>query len=226
MYPLFATYSSGNTHGRVTRSETWEWSARSRALSTAMTLGSPLPRMSARWPVERVARGAATSRWMFAPLRSSESSISCRQSYEEPDNLDIDPDFAPGVYQAGGAHVEAVSTAMRDAGYDVNAYELNCALDAALSRGRAAMMSSVEAMRGPISGPGSSIRDRKPELQLSVKWPYTGTRRLEGVDEKSSWKKLPASRPIRHVWEGYPVCVNGELQEWGIIGAGQAGRGP
>ena len=57
----------------------------------------------------------------------------CRQSYEEPENLDIDPEFAPGVYQAGGAHVEAVSTAMRDAGYDVRAYELNCAFDAALS---------------------------------------------------------------------------------------------
>jgi Fe-S-cluster containining protein len=57
----------------------------------------------------------------------------CRQSYEEPENLDIDPDFAPGVYQAGGAHVEAVCGAMRDAGYDVNAYELNCAFDAALS---------------------------------------------------------------------------------------------
>ena len=57
----------------------------------------------------------------------------CRQSYEEPENLDIDPDFAPGVYQAGGAHVEAVSAAMREAGYDVDAYELNCALDAALS---------------------------------------------------------------------------------------------
>jgi|SRR5665213_3862097 len=57
----------------------------------------------------------------------------CQQSYEEPDNLDIDPDFAPGVYQAGGAHVEAFSNAMSDAGYDVNAYEFNCALDAALS---------------------------------------------------------------------------------------------
>ena len=57
----------------------------------------------------------------------------CRQSYEEPENLDIDPEFAPGVYQAGGAHVEAVSAAMRDAGYDVDAYELNCAFDAALS---------------------------------------------------------------------------------------------
>src|SRR5450631_2483730 len=52
----------------------------------------------------------------------------CRQSYEEPENLDIDPDFAPGPYQAGGAHVEAVSTAMRDAGYDVNAYELNSSM--------------------------------------------------------------------------------------------------
>jgi Fe-S-cluster containining protein len=57
----------------------------------------------------------------------------CQQSFEEPENLDIDPDFAPGVYQAGAAHVEAVSAAMAEAGYDVNAYELNCALDAALS---------------------------------------------------------------------------------------------
>lgn len=57
----------------------------------------------------------------------------CQRSYEEPDNLDIDPDFAPGVYQAGGAHVEAFNNGMRDAGYDVNVYELNCALDAALS---------------------------------------------------------------------------------------------
>jgi Fe-S-cluster containining protein len=61
------------------------------------------------------------------------SAAGCRQSYEEPENLNIDPDFAPGVYQAGGAHVEAVSTAMHGAGYDVNAYELNCAFDAALS---------------------------------------------------------------------------------------------
>jgi Fe-S-cluster containining protein len=57
----------------------------------------------------------------------------CQQSYEEPDNLDIDPDFAPYVYQAGGAHVEAFSTAMSEAGYDTNAYELNGALDAALA---------------------------------------------------------------------------------------------
>src|SRR5450432_4272561 len=58
----------------------------------------------------------------------------CQRSYEEPENLDIDPDFAPGVYQAGGAHVEAFNRGLRDSGYDVNAYELNCALDAALSQ--------------------------------------------------------------------------------------------
>jgi Fe-S-cluster containining protein len=57
----------------------------------------------------------------------------CRQACEEPDNLGIDPEFAPGVYQAGAAHVEAFSAALRDAGYDVKAYELNAALDAALS---------------------------------------------------------------------------------------------
>ena len=57
----------------------------------------------------------------------------CRQSYEDPDNLDIDPEFAPLVYQAGGAHVDAFTRAMREAGYDTNVYEMNCALDTALS---------------------------------------------------------------------------------------------
>jgi Fe-S-cluster containining protein len=64
----------------------------------------------------------------------------CRQSYLEPENFDIDPEFAPGVYQAGAAHVEAFSGAMAAAGYDTRAYELNRALDAALgdpaARGR------------------------------------------------------------------------------------------
>lgn len=56
----------------------------------------------------------------------------CRLSYEQPDNLDIDPEFAPYVYQAGGAHVDAVTAAMRDAGYDVAVYELNAAFAAAI----------------------------------------------------------------------------------------------
>jgi Fe-S-cluster containining protein len=73
----------------------------------------------------------------------------CQQSYEEPDNLDIDPDFAPYVYQAGGAHVEAFSTAMSEAGYDVSAYELNGALDAALSD--PAARERFEARRPPFT---------------------------------------------------------------------------
>jgi Fe-S-cluster containining protein len=57
----------------------------------------------------------------------------CQKSFEEPDNLDIDPDFAPLVYQAGGAHVDAFSKAMGDAGYDIAAYELSTALVAAMT---------------------------------------------------------------------------------------------
>lgn len=57
----------------------------------------------------------------------------CQQAFEEPDNEDIDPEFAPLVYQSGGAHVDAHARAMREAGYDVTAYELNTALAAALA---------------------------------------------------------------------------------------------
>ncbi len=88
----------------------------------------------------------------------------CQQSYEEPGNLDIDPDFAPYVYQAGGAHVEAFSNAMSEAGYDVNAYELNCALDAALSGacGARAFRSAAAAVHPPRGrgGAGGVRRSR------------------------------------------------------------------
>lgn len=57
----------------------------------------------------------------------------CQASFEDPDNLEIDPEFAPLVYQAGGAHVDAFTRAMREEGYDTNVYELNGALTAALS---------------------------------------------------------------------------------------------
>jgi Fe-S-cluster containining protein len=56
----------------------------------------------------------------------------CEQAYREPDNDDIDPEYAPLVYQSGGAHVDAFSTVLQTAGYDVAAYELNAALAAAL----------------------------------------------------------------------------------------------
>jgi Fe-S-cluster containining protein len=61
------------------------------------------------------------------------SVVGCQQSYENPDDLDIDPEFAPLVYQAGGAHVDAITTAMREAGYDTNVYEMNVAIAAALA---------------------------------------------------------------------------------------------
>lgn len=57
----------------------------------------------------------------------------CEQAYREPENEDIDPEFAPLVYQSGGAHVDAFSTVLRAEGYDVAAYELNAALNVALN---------------------------------------------------------------------------------------------
>ena len=61
------------------------------------------------------------------------SAVGCQKAYEEPDNDDIDPEFAPLVYQSGAAHVDAFSQVMKDAGYDMDAYELNGAMAAALA---------------------------------------------------------------------------------------------
>lgn len=58
----------------------------------------------------------------------------CQQSFEQPGNLDIDPEFAPMVFQMGGAHVDAFSKAMAEAGYDVAAYELNGLLATLMDR--------------------------------------------------------------------------------------------
>jgi Fe-S-cluster containining protein len=62
------------------------------------------------------------------------NSTGCQQSYEQPGNLDIAPEYAPLVYQSGAAHVDAFSKAMLDAGYDINAYELNGALSEAMAQ--------------------------------------------------------------------------------------------
>lgn len=58
----------------------------------------------------------------------------CQASYERPDDVDIDPDFAPLVYQSGGAHVDAFSSALQQRGYDVRAYELSTALAVAMAQ--------------------------------------------------------------------------------------------
>lgn len=55
----------------------------------------------------------------------------CRISYEQPQNTEIDPDFAPFVYQTGGAHVDAFCSSLQTRGYDIAAYELSAALAAA-----------------------------------------------------------------------------------------------
>jgi Fe-S-cluster containining protein len=80
----------------------------------------------------------------------------CKLSYEQPDNLEIDPEFAPYVYQAGGAHVDAVMAAMRDAGYDVGVYELNAAFQAAISDPSARQR--FESKLGPfVDLPGNEV---------------------------------------------------------------------
>jgi Fe-S-cluster containining protein len=56
----------------------------------------------------------------------------CRASYEQPENTEIDPDFAPLVYQTGGAHVDAFCSSLRLRGYDIKAYELSTALAVAM----------------------------------------------------------------------------------------------
>ena len=62
----------------------------------------------------------------------------CRTSYEQPANTEIDPDFAPLVYQTGGAHVDAFCSTLQQHGYDITAYELSTALAAALADTRSA----------------------------------------------------------------------------------------
>lgn len=57
----------------------------------------------------------------------------CQRSFEHPDDLDIDPQFAPGVYQVGVAHVEAVNRALSDVRLDSSIYEFNAALEAAMA---------------------------------------------------------------------------------------------
>jgi Fe-S-cluster containining protein len=57
----------------------------------------------------------------------------CQQAFEQPDNEDIDPAFAPVVYQIGRAHVEAFAQALSHAHFDAQVYEFNAALLAAMN---------------------------------------------------------------------------------------------
>ena len=57
----------------------------------------------------------------------------CRESYEQPHNLAIHNTLIADVSAAGEAHIEAISTALRESGYDRTLYEFNTALDACLT---------------------------------------------------------------------------------------------
>jgi Fe-S-cluster containining protein len=57
----------------------------------------------------------------------------CRQSWEEPHNLAIAHTLIPELFHFGDAHLSGFRKAMADSGYDTAVYELNAALDMALS---------------------------------------------------------------------------------------------
>jgi Fe-S-cluster containining protein len=75
----------------------------------------------------------------------------CQRSFEHPEDLDIDPEFAPLTYQIGGAHVDGFSKAMTAAGYDNCVYEMNEALAHALDDVMAARL-RFEAGQAPFTG--------------------------------------------------------------------------
>jgi Fe-S-cluster containining protein len=52
----------------------------------------------------------------------------CKQSYEQPNNEDIAPEYAPITFQTGAAQVDAFAKAMKAAGYPTDVYELNTAV--------------------------------------------------------------------------------------------------
>lgn len=80
----------------------------------------------------------------------------CQASYERPDDVEIDPDFAPLVYQSGGAHVDAFSSALQQRGYDVQAYELSTAIAVAMAQPEARARFEAKQLPFP-SIPGTEV---------------------------------------------------------------------
>jgi Fe-S-cluster containining protein len=74
----------------------------------------------------------------------------CQQSFEHPEDEDIDPEFAPMTYQIGAAHVDGFAKAMAAAGYDHTVFELNAALAHAMADPTQARQ-RLEARQTPFS---------------------------------------------------------------------------
>ena len=55
-------------------------------------------------------------------------SAGCRQSFEQPDNMDIAPEYAPITFQTGASQVDAFAKAMQEEGFAIDVYELNTAI--------------------------------------------------------------------------------------------------
>jgi len=55
-------------------------------------------------------------------------SAGCKQSFEQPDNMDIAPEYAPITFQTGAAQVDAFAKATQDGGFVMDVFELNSAL--------------------------------------------------------------------------------------------------
>jgi Fe-S-cluster containining protein len=55
-------------------------------------------------------------------------SAGCQQSYEQPDNMDIAPEYAPITFQTGAAQVDAFAKAMQENGFVIDVFELNGAI--------------------------------------------------------------------------------------------------
>lgn len=55
-------------------------------------------------------------------------SAGCKQSYDQPDNMDIAPEYAPITFQTGATQVDAFAKAMHDAGFAIDVYEMNTAV--------------------------------------------------------------------------------------------------
>jgi len=60
-------------------------------------------------------------------------SAGCKQSFEQPDNMDIAPEYAPITFQTGAVQVDAFAKAMREEGFVTDVYELNAAILEVLS---------------------------------------------------------------------------------------------
>ncbi len=57
----------------------------------------------------------------------------CKQSWEEPTNLNIPNTLVPALLYTGEAHLKGARQAFADAGYDNDVYEMNAALEMALA---------------------------------------------------------------------------------------------